>query len=115
MKPPTAKQIPYKHRIHGDIREDHYYWLKDRDNKDVINYLEEENQYYDHILEPLKEQTDEIFESMVQRIPETEERVPVQRGPYFYYSRLEKRNNIRYSRGRLQQTGNSWIKQRKKL
>ncbi|RDW14953.1 S9 family peptidase [Oceanobacillus chungangensis] len=90
MKPPTAKQIPYKHRIHGDIREDHYYWLKDRDNKDVINYLEEENQYYDHILEPLKEQTEEIFDSMVQRIPETEEKVPVQRGPYFYYSRLEK-------------------------
>lgn len=90
MKPPAAKQVPYEHILHGDIREDPYYWLKDRDNEEVIQYLEEENKYYDHIMEPLASKTEEIYNSMVARIPETEERVPVQRGSYFYYSRLEK-------------------------
>jgi oligopeptidase B len=90
MKAPLAKQIPYEHRIHGDVREDPYYWLKDRDNQEVIDYLEEENNYYDHIMEPLEHRTEEIYQRMVDRIPETEERVPIQRGPYFYYVRLEK-------------------------
>src|SRR5699024_7185604 len=84
------KQIPYSHKIHGDVREDNYYWLKNKDDEHVITYLKEENQYYDQIMEPLKEQTEDIFQSMVERIPDTEEKVPVQYGPYFYYSPMEK-------------------------
>lgn len=90
MQPPKAKQIPYEHRIHDDVRQDPYYWLKDSDNQEVIDYLEEENKYFKHKLSALQSQSDQILEQMVERIPETEEVVPVQRGPYFYYSRLEK-------------------------
>lgn len=90
MQPPKAKQIPYEHRIHDDVRQDPYYWLKDSDNQEVIDYLEEENKYFKHKLSALQEKSDQILEQMVERIPETEEVVPVQRGPYFYYSRLEK-------------------------
>lgn len=90
MQPPKVKQIPYEHRLHGDVRNDPYYWLKDPKDQAVIDYLNEENKYFKHIMEPQKERTDEIFESMVERIPESEEAVPVQRGDYFYYSRLEK-------------------------
>ena len=46
MKPPIAKRIPHPHELHGDVREDDFYWLKDRNNPEVIHYLEEENQYY---------------------------------------------------------------------
>lgn len=90
MQPPKAKQIPYEHRIHDDVRQDPYYWLKDSDNQEVIDYLEEENKYFKHKLSSLQAQSDQIFEQMVERIPESEEVVPVKRGPYFYYSRLEK-------------------------
>ena len=90
MQPPKAKQIPYEHKIHNDVRQDPYYWLKDSDNQEVIDYLEEENKYFKHKLSALQSQSDQILEQMVERIPETEEVVPVQRGPYFYYSRLEK-------------------------
>ncbi|MFC3899894.1 S9 family peptidase [Aliicoccus persicus] len=90
MQPPKAKQIPYEHRIHDDVRQDPYDWLKDSDNQEVIDYLEEENKYFKHKLSSLQAQSDQIFEQMVERIPESEEVVPVKRGPYFYYSRLEK-------------------------
>lgn len=90
MKPPIAKRIPHPHELHGDVREDDYYWLKDRNNSEVIQYLEDENQYYDEIMSPLKVQTEQIYESMVARVPDSEVDVPVQQGPYFYYSRLDK-------------------------
>lgn len=90
MKPPIAKRIPHLHEIHGDVREDDYYWLRDRNNPEVIQYLEEENRYYDEIMRPLEEQTEQIYQSMVERVPESEEQVPLQHGPFFYYSRMDK-------------------------
>ncbi|WOV83044.1 S9 family peptidase [Sporosarcina jeotgali] len=90
MKPPIAKRIPYPQQLHGDVRQDDYYWLKDRNNPEVIEYVEEENRYYTEIMEPLKEETEEIYQRMVDRVPESEIAVPVQHGPYFTYSRLDK-------------------------
>lgn len=90
MKPPIAKRIPHPHNLHGDVREDDYYWLKDRNNPEVIQYLEDENKYYEDIMRPLGEQTEYIYQSMVDRVPDSEVQVPVQHGPYFYYSRLDK-------------------------
>lgn len=90
MKPPVVKRIPHPHELHGDVREDDYYWLKDRNNPEVIKYLEQENEYFKDIMRPLEERTEQIYQSMVDRVPESEVQVPVQRGPYFYYSRLDK-------------------------
>ena len=90
MKPPIAKRIPHPHELHGDVREDDYYWLKDRSNPEVIEFVESENTYYQEIMEPLNEQTEEIYQAMIDRVPESEVNVPVQHGPYFYYSRQDK-------------------------
>ena len=90
MKIPIAKRIPHTHDLHKDVREDDYYWLKDQSNPEVIQYLEEENQYYDEIMRPLADKTEEIYQSMVDRVPDSEVKVPVQHGSFFYYSRLDK-------------------------
>ena len=90
MKPPIALRIPHPHELHGDVREDDFYWLKDRNNAEVIQYLEEENRYYDEIMQPLEEQTEQIYQSMVDRVPDSEVKVPIQHGQFFYYSRLDK-------------------------
>ncbi|WP_067619089.1 S9 family peptidase [Alicyclobacillus acidiphilus] len=89
-KIPMAKRIPHPHEIHGDIREDDYYWLRDRSNPEVISYLEQENDYYRTVSQAYSELTQSLYEQMVARIPEQESRVPVQLGQYFYYTRLEK-------------------------
>lgn len=90
MKPPVAKRIPHTHELHRDVREDDFYWLKEKSNPEVIHYLEEENKYYEAVLEPLEDVTNELYEQMIARIPASEENVPVQYGPYFYYTRREK-------------------------
>jgi len=86
----VVKQIPHTFQLHGDVRHDEYYWLKDKSNPEVIAYLEQENSYYDEVMKPLESLTTELYEAMVARIPASETQVPIQRGPYYYYSRLEK-------------------------
>ncbi|HLR14689.1 MAG TPA: S9 family peptidase [Bacillota bacterium] len=90
MKPPIAKRIPHPHTLHGDVREDDYYWLKEKSNPEVIQYLEEENKYYEAMMKPVEGFTNELYEEMIARIPMSEEDVPTQHGPYFYYTRREK-------------------------
>lgn len=90
MNPPKATQIPYEQKLHGDVRQDPYYWLKDKTNPEVLAYLEAENRYFNDVLAPLKPLTDQLFNEMVERVPASETEVPVQNGPYFYYSREEK-------------------------
>ena len=43
---PKAVKIPKHLEIHGDLRLDNYYWMNDRNNRQVIEYLEQENEYY---------------------------------------------------------------------
>ncbi|KPV41824.1 S9 family peptidase [Alicyclobacillus ferrooxydans] len=90
MEAPKAKKIPHTLEIHGDVRQDEYYWLNNKMNPEVIAYLEAENQYYEETMKALEPLSNRLFEKMVDRIPEAETKVPVQSGSYFYYTRLEK-------------------------
>ena len=47
VDPPIAKKVEKKLEIHGDVRTDNYYWLNQRDNPEVISYLNQENEYKD--------------------------------------------------------------------
>ena len=49
-EPPIAARRPVKHEIHGDLRIDNYHWLRDKENPEVIKYLEAENAYTDSVL-----------------------------------------------------------------
>lgn len=90
MEAPKAKRIAHPHTLHGDVRPDDYYWLKDKNNPDVIQYVEEENRYYEEAMRPLEPLTEQLYQEMLARVPEAETNVPVQDGPYYYYARMEK-------------------------
>lgn len=87
MSAPLAKRIPHPHTLHGDVRPDDYYWLRERSNPKVIQYLEAENRYLDEMTEPLRPLQERLYEDMLARIQQSDEEVPAQDGPYFYYSR----------------------------
>lgn len=89
MKPPIARKEPHPHTLHGDVRQDDYYWLRGAEKPEVIEYLEAENQYYDEVMKPLGPLTDTLYQEMVARVPADEAGVAVQDGPYYYYSRME--------------------------
>ena len=101
MNPPIATRIPHPHTLHGDVRPDDYYWLRERNNPEVIRYLEAENRYGQAVLEPLQALEEQLFQDIRSHIQETDAAVPVQHGPYFYYHRLvEGRQYPLYARRR---------------
>ncbi len=84
---PKASKIPHPHTLHGDVRPDDYYWLRERDNPSVIAHLEAENQYADAVMAPLESFVDTLSREMRSHMAESDTTVPVQDGPYFYYTR----------------------------
>lgn len=88
--PPKADKIAKNLEIHGDIREDDYYWLNERENEEVIDYLERENDYYEKMTAHTKKFQEDLFEEMKGRIKEDDESVPYKLNGYYYITRYEK-------------------------
>jgi oligopeptidase B len=89
MKPPTAKKIPHDVSAHGINRVDDYYWLRDRDNPDVISHLEAENEHTKATLSHTSAFREDLYNELIGRIKETDVSAPVGFGDYFYYVRTE--------------------------
>ncbi len=85
-KPPQATKIETRLEKHGDIRIDNYYWLKNREDKNVIDYLNHENEYTEATLKPFEKNQIQIFEELKSRVIEDESSVPVKRSEFEYYS-----------------------------
>lgn len=85
--PPEAEQRPERLEMHGDVRIDNYFWLNDRDDPDVIAYLEAENAYTDRMLQPMEGLKQTLLREMKSRIKPDDESVPYREGEYWYYYR----------------------------
>src|SRR5690606_32354391 len=88
--PPIVKQIPQELTVHGHTRIDPYYWLNDRTNPEVIDYLNQENEYLKEQLRHTEEFQERLFEEMKGRIKEEDESVPYLKNGYFYYTKFIK-------------------------
>jgi oligopeptidase B len=73
----------------GEKRIDEYYWLNQRDNPDVIAYLEAENRYADSVMAPVVSLREQLFEEMKARMKQDDNSVPYFEGGYWYYTRFE--------------------------
>ncbi|MGL4305379.1 MAG: oligopeptidase B, partial [Mycobacteriaceae bacterium] len=87
MTAPIAKKVPHVRLHHGDSFTDNYEWLRDKENPEVIAYLEAENAYTETFTDPLKSLREDIFEEIKARTQETDLSVPTRRGQWWYYSR----------------------------
>jgi oligopeptidase B len=81
--------VPKEIVQHGDRRVDHYFWLRDRSDPDVIPYLEAENRYTEDAMASTKPLQERLYHEILGRIQETDLSVPVKRDDYFYYTRTE--------------------------
>jgi len=88
-EPPVAEKIPKELTIHGDIRVDNYYWLKERENPKVIEYLTAENEYRDAVMKHTESFQKKLYDEIVGRIKKTDMSVPYKDSGYYYYSRYE--------------------------
>ncbi|WP_282089688.1 S9 family peptidase [Aquimarina algiphila] len=90
IQPPIAAKKPTKLEKHGDIRVDNYFWLNDRENSEVIDYLKKENDYNDKMMAHTKKFQENLFEEMKSRIKEDDSSVPYKLNGYWYLTRYEK-------------------------
>ena len=88
--PPEAPIHPTELVNHGHKRVDNYYWMKDRENPEVIDYLNKENEFYQKETAHLKTFQNDLFEEMKARIKEDETSVPYFFNGYYYITRFEK-------------------------
>ena len=87
--PPVAQKKPHPITFHGDTRIDDYFWLRDRNNPDVIDHLLQENSYTERVMKHTEALQRRLFKEMRSRIKETDESVPEKDGEYYYYHRME--------------------------
>ena len=87
---PLANKIPQELTKHSDTRIDNYYWLNDRKNQNVIDYLNLENTYTSKKLKPTKKLQKELFNEMKSRIKENDSSVPYFYNDYWYIKKFQK-------------------------
>lgn len=90
MTAPLAIQKPHIHKTHGIERQDPYFWLKDKNNPEVINYLNSENKFTDQFFISQKNTVDTIYNEILSRLKETDTSAPTPIGDYQYFSRTFK-------------------------
>lgn len=93
--PPMAEVHPDTFTHFGQQRIDNYFWLKDKSNPKVIDYLNQENEYTENVMASTKPLQQTIFDEIVGRIKEDDESYPSFKDGYFYYSRTEKGKQYR--------------------
>ena len=88
-EPPVAKVVPHQLEKHGDVRTDNYYWLRERENPEVIAYLEAENEYLEKTMKHTRRLQDTLFEEIKGRIKKNDETVPYLEDGHYRYTRYE--------------------------
>jgi oligopeptidase B len=88
---PVPKAAKQKHLMeqHGDVRDDEYYWLQTRDSSAVLNYLNEENAYFNKVMKPTEQLQEKLYKEMLGRIKQDDNSVPYLKNGYYYYVRYE--------------------------
>ena len=88
-RPPVAKKVPHTTTIHGRTLVDNYYWLREKTNPEVIDYLKAETAYADAMMRGSEAFQTTLYNEMLGRIKQTDVEVPYRQGGYFYYTRTE--------------------------
>ena len=87
--PPDAAERPVSTTTHGDVRVDEYAWLREKENPEVIEYLERENAYSEARMSHTEALQETLYGEMLGRIKEDDTDVPWRKNGYLYYDRTE--------------------------
>jgi oligopeptidase B len=96
VKPPIAEKRPHAEQYHGREVTDDYFWLRNRDDEKVHDYLEAENDYTAAVMKSTEPFQEALYKEMLGRIKETDLSVPERRGAFFYYTRTEEGKQYGY-------------------
>jgi oligopeptidase B len=86
---PIAPKRPHAISQHGEIRVDDYFWMRFREDPEVLKYLAAENSYLTQVMQHTSALQEQLFQEMKARIKEDDRSVPERRGSHLYYTRTE--------------------------
>ncbi len=98
--PPKARMSAHEMTMHGDRRVDNYYWMKlsdeqknaetpDDQTKEVVDYLDAENEYTSKMTKHLEGFQDKLYDEIVGRIKQSDKSVPYYKNGYYYLTRYD--------------------------
>ena len=85
-----ARKIPHQLKAHNDVRNDDYFWMNQRDSKEILDFLTAENELVDKTLAETKGLQEKLYQEMASRILENEDSILTPRGAYQYGYRYKK-------------------------
>ncbi len=88
-EPPRARAVPRVHTIHGESRIDEFFWLRNREDPDVLTHLEAENRYTERVMRHTDGLQERLYQELRGRIKESDLSVPTREDGWLYYSRTE--------------------------
>ena len=91
--PPSAKKIPKELKKFDSKRVDNYFWLKNRDDPKVIEYLEKENHYFKKMTSDTEDFQETIYNEIKKKIKEDDQSVPYFLNGYWYLTKYQKNKN----------------------
>ncbi|SGY94339.1 Protease II [Moritella viscosa] len=108
---PVAMKQAHSMTIHQHTRQDDYFWLRDdeRKNKQVLNYLEQENDYTKAVLSPLASLQTELYDEMVARVKQEDASVPYLKKGYWYQTRFSEGKEYPVYSWRKDNTDAEWL------
>ncbi|MGQ0702654.1 MAG: S9 family peptidase [Gemmatimonadales bacterium] len=89
VEPPAAPRRPHPIVLHDERLEDDYFWMRNRDDPAILEYLQAENAYAEEVLAPTRELQERLYREMLSRIKETDVSVPYREGGFWYYQRTQ--------------------------
>lgn len=90
MGPPEAERIEHYTNYHNDKTLDPYFWLREKENPEVLAHLKKENKFFQKKISPYKKEAKKIFHELKERIPKEDSSVPFKRGEWEFFSRYIK-------------------------
>lgn len=82
---PSAKKQPTTRVFHGDEVVDDYEWLREKENPEVLAYLEAENDYFTRVTKPLAALQEQIVQEIKSRTKEDDVSLPIKQGAWWYW------------------------------
>lgn len=89
IQPPKPEKIKKVLTTHGDERIDYYYWMNERNNPKVIDYLNAENEYTEAAMKSTEKLQQKIYNEIKRRISSEDNSIPYKKNGYYYYSKYE--------------------------
>lgn len=87
MPAPIAPKRPYTHTEHGVQRSDPYHWMREREDPELLPYVNAENAHMEAGLAHLAPLRKALFDESLSRIQEDDAQPPVKDGPWESYTR----------------------------